>query len=191
MTSGAKPPLFFGAFGEDWCVRAAQLGPPDRIAGNVLHWLIIPGPPMSCHLTHCIPLLDASEQTFYHQHPETWSIHTIVAGRGRYFIEGTSHEIFPGMVVYQGPGVRHAVVQYPNEPLTMLVVQYPASGYAKESWKVCPEAGTTEKFGDLAAYAERFGDNTGDALSKKVLEEVEQVSERWRHFVRGAERADR
>src|SRR5262245_42603102 len=102
-TEMKKPPPFIGSFGEDWCVRSAQLGPPDRIAGNVLHWLILPGPPMSCHLTHCIPIADPSEQSFYHMHPETWSIHSVVAGRARYYIEGKEHEIFAGMVVYQGP----------------------------------------------------------------------------------------
>ena len=174
---------FAGSFGEDWCVRAGELGTPDRASDETLHWLIVPGPPLACYLVHFLPTPDPTAHTYYHMHPSTWSIHIVAAGRARYFVEGKEHVLMPGMAVYHGPKVRHSVVQYPNEPCTMYVVQHPGLGYGEGEWQVCPEAGTTDRFGSIEAFVERFGDPTGRNLAERIRPKGVQTSKRWDAFV--------
>jgi mannose-6-phosphate isomerase-like protein (cupin superfamily) len=180
----AQPPRFLGSHGEDWCVRPAQLGPPDHITAHVMHWLIVPGPPLSCYLAMVPPTVDPNEATFYHAHPETWSIHVMLSGSGKHFVDDRCHEIGPGTVIYQGPGVRHSIYPNPGQHIMHLSIQYPSAGHAKEEWRVCPEAGTTDHFGEAAAFLERFG-APEDLIARLKREEI-FVGERWAEFVKRA-----
>jgi hypothetical protein len=146
-----------------------------------MHWLIIPGPPISCYLAYTPPFEDPKEVSFYHKHPNTWSIHVVVSGTGRHYVEGQGHDIGPGTVIYQGPNVRHSIFPSPNSHLAHVSIQYPAAGYAQNEWVVCPEAGTADKFADLAAFAERF--KSMDELVKKLRASEVFANDRWKTYV--------
>lgn len=177
-----RPPRFLGSHGDDWCVRTAELGPPDHVNGHVLHWLIVPGPPLSCYLAHVPPSEDPKGATFYHMHPETWSLHVVLGGQGRHFVDEHEHAIGPGTVIYQGPRVRHSIYPEPGHHLTHLSIQYPAAGYVEKEWIVCPEAGTTDRPGVAAAFAERFG--SVDELMRHAMSGEIFSSPRWQAYVR-------
>jgi mannose-6-phosphate isomerase-like protein (cupin superfamily) len=180
-------PRFVGTFGNDWCMRPATLGQPDRMGGNLLHWLITPGPPMACYVFHLHPAEDASNDfTFYHKHPQASSIHYILAGRLRWFVEGVEGEAGPGHVLYVGAGVRHTHLPYPGEKVEQLVVQHPFLGYGPEQWVVCPEAGTTDSFGNAEAFDQRFGSS---ARATAGTIDAVHTSWRWREFADGVKRS--
>ncbi len=177
-----NPPKFVGSHGEDWCVRPAQLGPPDHVNHGVLHWLIVPGPPMSCYLAVVPALPNPMDHSYYHMHPETWSIHVVLSGIGRHYIDDKGHDIGPGTVIYQGPGVRHSIHPNPGQTLTHLSIQYPAAGYEEKSWVICPEAGTVDHFGKVEAFLERFGvldKFVEEAASKEIF-----TGPRWSEYIK-------
>jgi mannose-6-phosphate isomerase-like protein (cupin superfamily) len=153
--AGASP--FVGPSGADWCCRSAMHGPPDSVTDCLLQWLIIPGPPVSAYLTYCLPREDPSDMQFFHQHPNTWSVHIVLSGRGEYAVEGKRHAIGAGSVMYHGPGVPHSIYPLPNEHLAFIAVQHPSIGFAEKEWVPSPESGTVEQFGDLQAFVQRFG----------------------------------
>jgi mannose-6-phosphate isomerase-like protein (cupin superfamily) len=172
-------PRFVGAHGDDWCVRPAVYGPADRAHESVMSWLIVPGPPLSCYASYVPPLLDPTSHSFFHAHPSTWSIHVVLEGRGKHFIEGKGHDVGPGSVIYQGPGVRHALFPDPGHHLLHLSIQHPAAGHTDKEWVICPEAGTPERFGDLAAFRERFG-----SIEQVMNGLVPMfVGDRWKEYV--------
>ena len=177
-----SPPKFVGTHGEDWCVRAAELGPPDRVS-DVMHWLIVPGPPISCYLAVHPPRTSPEQQTMFHMHPSTYSIHVVLDGRGMYHAEGVAEEIGPGSVMYHGPKVRHCIYPLMGHRLAHLSIQCPGGGYRKDEWVVCPEAGVADKFGDLQAFIERFG--SADLVKELVLSSSKFVGPRWRAFISG------
>ena len=175
------PSRFVGAFGEDWCVRPAQLGPPDNVNQTQMQWLIVPGPPMSCYLAVVFPRVDPAPMTFFHEHPSTWSIHVVLAGKGRHYVDDQVNDVMDGSVIYQGPGVRHCLHPLPNETLVHLSIQHPAAGYVEKEWKVSAEAGVAGLPGDTGAFAERFGGV--DQLLRTLKLEHMWSSERWKNFV--------
>jgi mannose-6-phosphate isomerase-like protein (cupin superfamily) len=179
---------FFGGpgVGEDgsgWCVRPAQLGLADTGGATQLQWLIVPGPPISCYLASIFPRADPSPMEFYHSHPESWSLHVVIAGAGHQYVEGVPHLIGPGDVLFHGPNVRHSLVPLPNTPLAHLAIQHPHIGYSTGSWQIRSDAGTAKAFGDVAAFVERFGAASGEELAKALRAESMWTSERWKKFV--------
>jgi mannose-6-phosphate isomerase-like protein (cupin superfamily) len=174
---------FVGPSGEDWCGRPAQLGPPDTINQTQLQWLIVPGPPISCYLASIFPRPDPTPMTFYHSHPSTWSMHVVLAGAGRYYAEGIGQDIGPGSVLYHGPGVRHSLFPLPNQPLVHVAIQHPSVGYSEGQWRVHPEAGTTDAFGDLAAFTKLFGTDSPQAIAERFASEYIFTSDRWLEHV--------
>jgi mannose-6-phosphate isomerase-like protein (cupin superfamily) len=189
-----KPPKFIGSHGEDWCVRLAQLGPPDRIDENYIQWLIVPGPPISCHLAYATPVPSRERLeslSYYHKHPHTWSVQIVLSGKGLHFIDDKRHEVGPGSVIYQGPGVRHCIRPAPDHDLAFVNIQYPGAGHGKEEWVVCPEAGTTDHFGDLKAFEERFGKRGEDGVFGPMKVAQLFMSERWKeYFLNHGQRTD-
>jgi len=170
---------FIGSHGDDWCVRIGQLGPPDSVQAHVMRWLITPGPPLSCYLALQTSLADPKILTYYHKHPETWSLHVVLSGTGSHFVDQTENRIGPGSVIYQGPNVRHSIYPDPGQTLVHISVQTPSAGTREREWVVCPEAGTTDRFGDPAAFAERFG-----SVERLIGELAPMfVSERWSEFM--------
>lgn len=195
-TTKPEPDRFVGSHGHDWCCRPAQLGPPERIDKLCMHWLIVPGPPISCYLVYFPPLTDDSRLGFYHAHPTTWSLHVVLAGHGHYTVDGIVHRIGPGSVMYHGPGVPHCG-PWPDvhSEMQILVVQHPAAGHRDKEWVVCPEMGTKDHPRDLAAFVRTFGELTGDQLYQYIdalpsigFEPI--ASERWRAYMGGGNRSD-
>jgi mannose-6-phosphate isomerase-like protein (cupin superfamily) len=181
-------PKFVGSHGNDWCVRPAQFGPPDHVNGTVMHWLIVPGPPISCYLAHSPAVEDPQEYTMYHRHPETWSLHVMLSGTGRHYAEGQENPFGPGSILYQGPGVRHSIVPDRNSHMTHISIQYPEVGWKENEWIPCPEAGTTDRFGDPQAFLERFG-SLNQVIAKIRGSEL-FTSERWKQYVVNRRRKD-
>jgi mannose-6-phosphate isomerase-like protein (cupin superfamily) len=180
---------FVGSSGEDWCVRPAMLGPPDNVRGDVMQWLIVPGPPMSCYLAYVMPMEDPTHHTFFHMHPSTWSIHVVLSGGGEHHIEGKGHRIGPGTVIYQGPRVRHSIFPDPGQHLMHLSIQHPAPGWTKKAWVPCPEAGVANRFGDRAEYERLFG-KTVDELFARLPGSI-FMGPRWREYVAQPKRGRR
>ncbi len=180
----ASPPRFVGSHGEDWCVRPAQLGPPDRVTPLQMQWLIVPGPPISCYLAFMTPSENPLATAFYHQHPSTWSLHAVLSGSGKHHVDDKEHDVGPGSVIYQGPGVRHALYPNPGHHLMHLSIQHPAAGWTAKEWLPCPEAGTPDHFGELQAFLDRFGVASGPELMKALSSKEIYASERWNEYVR-------
>jgi mannose-6-phosphate isomerase-like protein (cupin superfamily) len=150
-----------GWHGEKWAVCPPSFGPPDEVNELCQRWLIIPGPPMSCTLVHQFgSSVPAAQRYAYHTHPRTWSIHVILAGKGKHYAEGNVSVVSPGSVVYEAPGLAHTMAPDPGESLLQLCIQYPAVGYENET-TVLPEAGTLDRYGDLEAFLQTFGDAGG------------------------------
>jgi mannose-6-phosphate isomerase-like protein (cupin superfamily) len=179
--SGEKAPRFVGSHGEDWCVRPAQLGPPDNLNTTQAQWLIVPGPPISCYLAMVFPRADPERMMFYHSHPSTWSMHVVLAGAGKHHVDEHVHDVGPGTVIYQGPGVRHSLYPLPNQTLVHLSIQHPSAGYVDKEWMINPEAGTADAFGEVAKFISRFGG--GDELAARMKSEHIAASERWKTYV--------
>jgi mannose-6-phosphate isomerase-like protein (cupin superfamily) len=179
--SDGKIPRFVGSHGEDWCVRPAQLGPPDNINQTQMQWLIVPGPPMSCYLAFVFPRADPTPMMFYHAHPSTWSMHVVLSGAGRHHVDDKMHEVGPGTVIYQGPGVRHSLYPLPNQPLVHLSIQHPAAGYVDKEWVIADQAGTADAFGDVQKFLERFG--SLEAMQANHKSQQIATSERWKTYV--------
>ena len=176
-----KVPAFVGPHGEDWCVRPAQLGPPDNINETQLQWLLVPGPPVSAYLAFVFPRADPTPMTFFHAHPSNWSLHVVLAGAGRHHVDGQTNEIGPGTFIYQGPNVKHSIYPLPNQPLVHVSIQHPSSGYEHSNWIVSEESGTADAFGDVQAFLTRFG-STADLVERLKNEHISS-SERWKAFV--------
>jgi hypothetical protein len=115
-------------------------------------------------------------------HPETWSIHIVISGRGKHFAEGREHTVTAGSVIYQGPRVRHSIRPESGHHLAHISIQYPAAGHTETDWVVCPDAGTTDAFEDRAAFLKRFG--SLDKLMDKLRQSEILVRPRWSEFVR-------
>jgi mannose-6-phosphate isomerase-like protein (cupin superfamily) len=161
------------------------MGAPDSVNAAQAQWLLVPGPPLSCYFGLFYAGTDLDKLTFFHKHPNTHSVHVVVSGRGHYNIEGRDHDVAPGSVIYVGPGVRHSVYPHPGEHLGQIVVQTPYTKVGEKDWMIDPEAGTTDQFGDLAAFAARFGGVNADKLMEHLRSSNVYTSPRWKHFIAG------
>jgi quercetin dioxygenase-like cupin family protein len=158
------------------------LGNPDHVSADVMHWLIVPGPPLACYLAYVTPSSDPSTQMFYHQHPNTWSLHVVLAGVGTHCVEKTVHRIGPGSVIYQGPGVPHSIYPDPGSELVHLVVQHPSTGYRSGEWAMVPEGGLAPQFGNTKGFLDRFG--SAEQLLQILGSTSLFSSERWIEWAR-------
>jgi mannose-6-phosphate isomerase-like protein (cupin superfamily) len=156
------------------------MGPPDQMNVHLMRWLLIPGPPMSCTLVHhfASPIPVSERKIPYHMHPDTWSIHVCISGKGKHFAEGHVSDVLPGTVFYEAPKVPHALVSEQGHELVQVCIQYPGAGYEEET-KIVPEAGTLERYGDLAAFLEKFG--TSEPKQSPALFK----SDRWLKYITG------
>lgn len=179
---------FFGSHGEDWCCRPAQLGPPDSVHRTSAHWLLVPGPPITVYFVHLFANPDPEEFEFYHEHPDVYSTHIVMKGRGYYTVEGKEHRIEAGSVMYHGPGVPHCGPwPDPDSDLQNIVVQYPGGGHKGGQWLVSPDAGTRHKYQDRKAFDAQFGEAVGGDFAKfpDSKEGAAFPSPRWRKFMMG------
>jgi mannose-6-phosphate isomerase-like protein (cupin superfamily) len=149
-----------------------------------MHWLIVPGPPVSCYAAYMPPAPDPGVMSCFHRHPNTWSIHVVLSGQGTHVAEGVTNEVGAGSVIYQGPGVRHALFPKPNHHLFHIVVQHPGVGHTAQEFELCPEAGTADRFGDLDAFVERFGTTDPNEFMRRMLAETIFSGPRWTEFAR-------
>ena len=166
-----------------------MLGPPDKAESWIMHWLIVPGPPVSCHLVFFPPMPATKLTDFYHAHPTTWSIHIVLEGTGYYYADGKRHELRPGSVMYHGPGVPHCgPFPYPETAMQVIVIQHPGSGHKKGEWVVVPEAGLADHPGDRAAFVAKYGelaDATAYIDPFPDLVGKTNPSDRWLRWVMG------
>src|SRR5688572_28759277 len=125
MTPLESVPRFIGSSGDDWCCRAAMLGPPDKVNDYLLHWLLFPGPPIASYLAYHMPIEDVSSVQSFHQHPQTCSVHTVISGAGECATADKRHELMAGSVVYVRSGVPHSFYPLPRQHLSYVVVQQP------------------------------------------------------------------
>src|SRR5690606_19848058 len=168
-------------------------GPPDRVVNQAMHWLIVPGPPVSCYFIMFFPMPATDRLDYYHVHPKTWSIHIVVAGAGFYYADGIRHAIGPGSVMYHGPGVPHCgPFPDPGSLLQMFVIQHPSSGHAEGEWLRAPEAGLAEQPGDVQAFVDKYGPMAD--LQKYVDSypaiQYDNPSERWKTYSAGQRPTD-
>jgi hypothetical protein len=55
-------------------------------------------------------------------YPELAALHVVLEGRGRVLVAGTEHDVEPGTVHYQGPGIASRFLPAPNQPLSYVSI---------------------------------------------------------------------
>ena len=102
-----------------------ELGPDVKIPGKVFGGTAVKAGGADFSLQVFAP---GTEGGFYHTHKEHEELYFFLSGEGEYQVDGTNIPVKEGSVVRVSPAGKRAVRNTGSTPLTMLCVQYRASG---------------------------------------------------------------
>lgn len=109
--------------------HVCELGPDVRIPGKVFGGAALGATGCEFSFQRFLP---GTETGFLHTHKRHEELYFVLAGQGRFQVDGTCFPVGEGDVVRVAPAGRRSVRNDGSEPLVVLCVQYPEGSFTAE-----------------------------------------------------------